>query len=96
MCPIDTLLHTIGVILQFSIFTNEEITVVHSLARGLEECEPLSDHVDQLSLSVMSKAIKNSNYKFAKDAIKSGAKEGTKSITLLNLSSALKIDFRAL
>ena len=59
-----------------TIFTNEEITVAHSLARGLEECEPLSDHVYELSLSVMTKAIKNSNYKLAKDTITSGAKEG--------------------
>lgn len=54
-----------------SIFTNQQITAAHSLVRGLEECEPISDHVNELSLSVMSKAIKNSNYKLAKDAITS-------------------------
>ena len=41
-----------------TIFTDEEITVAQSLARGLEECHPYSDHVDELSLSVMSKAKK--------------------------------------
>ncbi len=66
----------------FTIFTDQEITVAHSLARGLEECEPLSDHVDELSLAVMRKAIKESNYKLAKDAIKSGAKEGAKRVCI--------------
>ena len=71
-----------------TIFTDQEITVAHSLARGLEECEPLSDHVDELSLAVMNKAIKTSNYKLAKDAIRSGAKEGAKRICIELLISA--------
>ena len=71
-----------------TIFTDQEITVANSLARGLEECEPLSDHVDELSLSVMSKAIKKSNYKLAKNAIRSGAKEGAKKICIELLISA--------
>nr|YP_009686145.1 hypothetical protein [Halamphora americana]QDR24932.1 hypothetical protein [Halamphora americana] len=70
------------------IFSDQEITLAHSLARGLKECEPLSDHVDELSLSVMSKAIKQSNYKLAKDAIRSGAKEGAKKVCIEILISA--------
>ena len=71
-----------------TIFTDQEITVAHSLARGLEECQPLSDHADELSLSVMTKAIKESNYKLAKDAIRSGAKEGAKRVCIELLVSA--------
>ena len=71
-----------------TIFTDQEITVAHSLARGLEECEPLSYHVDELSLSVMNKAIKKSNYKLVKDAIRSGAKERAKRVCIELLISA--------
>ncbi len=71
-----------------TIFTNQEITVADSLARGLEECHPMSDHVNELSLSVMHKAIKQSNYKLAKDAIRSGAKEGAKKVCIELLVTA--------
>ena len=59
-----------------TLFTDKEVTLAHSLARGLNECEPLSNHVDELSLSVMSKAIKNADYKSAESAIRAGTKEG--------------------
>ena len=63
-----------------SIFSNEEITLANSLARDLEECEPMSDHVSNLSLLMMHKAIKRPVYKLAKNTITSGAKEGAKRI----------------
>jgi hypothetical protein len=71
-----------------NIFTDEEITVANSLVRGLEECEPLSDHVDELSLSVMRRAIDKSDYKLAKNAIRSGVKQGAKRICIELLVSA--------
>ena len=71
-----------------TIFTDKEITVADSLARGLEECQPMSDHVDELSLSVMHKAIKKSDFKLAKDAIRSGAKEGAKKVCIELLVAA--------
>ena len=67
-----------------SIFSNKEITIADSLARGLEDCKPMSDHVDDLSLSVMHKAIKQSNYKLATNAIRSGTKRGYDSVNLYN------------
>ena len=74
-----------------TIFTDKEITIADSLARGLEECEPMSDHVNELSLSVMHKAIKQSNYKLAKDAIRSDTKEGAKKICIELLVTAAVI-----
>lgn len=71
-----------------SLFTNKDITLATSLVRGLDECKPMSDHVDDLSLAVMQKAIKQSNYKLAKDAIRSGAKEGAKKICIELLIAA--------
>lgn len=70
------------------LFTNQEIMAAQSLVRALEECEPLSDHVDELSFSVMSHAIKKADYKLAENAIKSGAKEGAKKICIQVLISA--------
>jgi len=72
-------------------FSDKDITVVHSLARGFEECEPMSYHVDKLSLSVMNKAIKKSDYKLAIEAIRFGAKAGAKRICIELLISAAVI-----
>ena len=66
----------------------KQITIADSLARGLEECKPMSDHIDDLSLSLMHKAIKKGNYKLAKEAIRSGAKEGAKKICIELLVTA--------
>lgn len=71
-----------------TIFNNQEITVAQSLVRGLEKCKSLSAHVDELLLSVMSKAIKKSNYKLAKDAIRSSVKDSAKKICIELLVSA--------
>ena len=74
-----------------TIFTDKEITIADSLARGLDECKPMSNHVDELSLSVMHKAIKQSNYKLAKDAIRAGTKKQAKKICIELLVTAAVI-----
>lgn len=71
-----------------TIFTDQQPTIAHSLVPGIKECQSLSDHVDELLLSVMTKAIKESNHKLVKDTIRSGTKEGAKRVCIELLVSA--------